>query len=236
MGKKIIFHSIKFFDYEFKYMIDKLINCGGYIVAPAASSLSEILNKKIYYNSLRNADIAILDSGFFCVLLRIFKKEKVKKFSGYLFLKSILETNKFKNKKFFLINPNILEQNKNSNLLRTKGIFNFKSFCAPIYSLSNFRDLKLIKMINLYNPDFIIINVGGGIQEPIGAFIKQNLRKKKTAIICTGAAIGFLTKVQAPINEIYDRYYLGWLIRLLHKPKSFFPRIIQSFGLIRYFK
>ena len=79
MGKKIIFRSIKFFDYDFKYIINKLLNCGGYIVAPAASSLSEILIKKKYYESLKNADIAILDSGFFCILLRIFKKKKSKK-------------------------------------------------------------------------------------------------------------------------------------------------------------
>ena len=81
----------------------------------------------------------------------------------------------------------------------------------------------------------MIINVGGGIQEPLGYFIKKYLRKKDTSIICTGAAISFLTKVQAPINVFYDKFYLGWLIRLIHKPKSYFPRIIQSFNLIRYF-
>ena len=72
MGKKIIFHSINFFDYEFKYLIKKLQNSGGYIVAPAASSLSEIFSKKIYYQSLRRSNIAILDSGFFCILLYLF--------------------------------------------------------------------------------------------------------------------------------------------------------------------
>ena len=80
-----------------------------------------------------------------------------------------------KYKKFFLINPNLYEQKKNYNLLRTKGIFNQKSFCAPIYSLSNFKDFKLIKKIDVYNPDIIIINVGGGIQEPLGQFINQNI-------------------------------------------------------------
>ena len=175
MGKKIIFYSIKFFDYEFKYLVNRLQNSGGYIVAPAASSLSEIFKKKIYYESLRKSNIAILDSGFFCVLLRIFKRKKVKKFSGYLFLKSILELKKLKYKKFFLINPSLYEQNKNYNLLRTKGIFNQQSYLAPVYNLSNFKDLKLIKKINLYNPDIIIINLGGGIQEPLGQFISQNI-------------------------------------------------------------
>ena len=43
MGQKIIFHSINFFDYEFKYLIKKLQNTGGYIVAPAASSKYNLL-------------------------------------------------------------------------------------------------------------------------------------------------------------------------------------------------
>ncbi len=235
MNKKIVFKSIKFFDYSFKYLINNLSSSGGYIVAPAASSLCEIYKKKIYHKSLINSDFAIFDSGFFCILLRIFRNTKVRKLSGYLFLKLLLEKKNIKNKKFYLINPNIIEQKKNINLLRINGIFNQKSYCAPIYSLSNYKDFKIIKEINLYSPDFVIINLGGGIQEPLGFFIKQNLKKKKTAIVCTGAAISFLTKVQAPINVFYDKFYLGWLIRLIHKPRSYFPRVIVSFKLLKFF-
>jgi len=235
MGKKIVFQSIKFFDYNFKYIINKLMSCGGYIVAPAASSLCEISKKKKYYESLKYADIAILDSGFFCILLRIFKKAKVKKLSGYLFLKLLLETKTIKNKKFFLVNPTLMEQKKNYYLLKSKGIINQKSYCAPIYNMSNYKDLKLLKQVNLYKPDFVIINLGGGIQEPMGAFIKKHIIKKNTVILCTGAAISFLTKVQAPINEFYDKLYLGWMIRLIHKPRNYFPRVINSFKLIKFF-
>jgi len=235
MGKKIVFHSIKFFDYDFKYLVNKLLNCGGYIVAPAASSLCEIFQKKKYYEALRHADIAILDSGFFCILLRIFKRIRVKKLSGYLFLKLLLETKIIKRKKFFLVNPNLFEQKKNYYLLKSKGIINQKNYCAPIYNLSNYKDFKLLKEINFYRPDFIVINLGGGIQEPLGAFIKKNIKKKNTAILCTGAAISFLTKVQAPINEFYDKFYLGWMVRLIHKPRNYFPRVISSFKLIKFF-
>ena len=234
MNKTIVFKSIKFFNYPFKYIISYLSYSGGYLVAPAASSLSEIDTKKIYYRSLKNSNVAIFDSGFFCLLLRIFKRKKIKKFSGYLFLKLLLDNYKFKNKKFFLINPNLYEQKKNINLLRMKKIYNQKSYCSPLYTLSNYKDLKLLKEIKLFKPDVIVINLGGGIQEPMGEFIKNNF-KRKTIIICTGAAIGFLTKVQAPITSYYDKYYLGWLIRLIHKPADYFPRIMQSFNLLKYF-
>ena len=65
MGKTIKFHSIHFFDYSFNYILKKLLNSGGYVVAPAASSLSDIIKNRKYYFSLVNSDIAIFDSGFF---------------------------------------------------------------------------------------------------------------------------------------------------------------------------
>tara|TARA_Y100000992_G_C21271607_1_gene497240 strand:+ start:2265 stop:2975 length:711 start_codon:yes stop_codon:yes gene_type:complete len=236
MGKIVKFKSIKFYDYSFKYIYKRLLNCGGYVVAPAASSLSEIIFNKRYYYSLRNSDIAIFDSGFFCILLRIFKQIKVKKLSGYLFLKLLLEEKNIKNKKFFLINPSQRENIKNFNLLRSKGVLCQRSLIAPVYNMSNYKDLGLINMINSYNPDILIINLGGGIQEPLAAFIKQKSKKKKLIILCTGAAISFLTKEQAPISEFYDKYYLGWMIRLIHRPKSYFPRVIKSLSMIKYFK
>ena len=235
MGRIIKFHSIKFFDYKFKYLIIKLLKGGGYVVAPAASSLCDIKVNYKYYFSLRNADIAIFDSGFFCILLRLFKNLKVKKLSGYLFLKSLLEYRYIKNRKFFLIDPSSKENKKNFNLLRSKGIIWQKSYVSPIYNLSNFKDLKLINKINFYNPDIVIINLGGGIQEPLAHFIKQKSRKKNLIIICTGAAISFLTNEQAPISVFYDKYYLGWMVRLIHNPGNYFPRVIKSFKLFKFF-
>ena len=70
MNKKIVFKSIKFFNYPFKYIISYLSYSGGYLVAPAASSLSEINTKKIYYKSLKNSDVAIFDSGFFLFIIK----------------------------------------------------------------------------------------------------------------------------------------------------------------------
>ena len=72
-----------------------------------------------YYQSLLDADVAILDSGFFCILLRIFK-EKVKKFSGYLFLKTLLNQKFANNIKFLNIDPNQEESKINHIYLKKK--------------------------------------------------------------------------------------------------------------------
>ena len=73
--------------------------------------------------------------------------------------------------------------------------------------------------------------MGGGVQEILGLYLKKNL-KKKTKIICTGAAISFFTKDQAPINQIFDRFFLGWLIRILFKPGVYLPRYLKDYKFL----
>lgn len=74
-------------------------------------------------------------------------------------------------------------------------------------------------------------NIGGGTQEILGLYLKKNL-KIKTTILCTGAAISFFTKDQAPINSLIDRLYLGWFIRLIFNPFVFTERYLYSLRLI----
>ena len=100
----IVFRGIKFYNYNFNRLFSK-INKGGYLVAPAASAITNISKNKKYHESLKKSDIAILDSGFFYILLRIFKGKKVTKFSGYLFLKNLLNLSFIKKKKFLTIDP-----------------------------------------------------------------------------------------------------------------------------------
>jgi len=227
----IIFKGIKFYNYSFIELM-KVFSKGGYLVAPAASTLSNIDNNKNYYKSLLKSDFAIFDSGFFCILIRFFKKEKVRKFSGYLFLKKFLNYKKIKNKKIMLIDPSKKDQKLNLIYLRKKKIKNVFSYIAPNYK--KIKDLKLINLINKKKPKFIIVNIGGGIQEILALYIKLNV-KYKVSIMCTGAAIAFMTKRQAPINDFIDKNYLGWIVRIIFNPKKHFFRMLKSFKLIKFF-
>ena len=106
------------------------------------------------------------------------------------------------------------------------------NYISPIYNTSKIEDKNLLEITNKFKPNFIILNLGGGVQEILGFYLKKNL-KKKTKIICTGAAISFFTKDQAPINQIFDRFFLGWLIRILFKPGVFLPRYLKAFKLFK---
>ena len=101
---------------------------------------------------------------------------------------------------------------------------------AGILNIRNNKNhrLDLIKN-NFKEIDLVIVNF-----YPFEDVIKKNINFKPS-IICTGAAIAFLTKRQAPINDTLDKFYLGWFVRTLYNPRKFFIRIIKSLYLIKQF-
>ena len=230
----IIFHKIKFYNKNFTNLFNK-ISKGGYLVAPAASSLSQIYNDEKYYHAIKNSNIAIFDSGFFCILLRLFHRKKIKKFSGLLFLKNFV-ANPFAHRHLILtIDPNRNESKKNYKFLRNCNFSKIKTYIAPHYSNSKSKmDAKLILLIKKIKPKYVLINIGGGTQEVLAEYLYNHINKK-TSILCLGAAIAFLTGSQAHISDRMDKFYLGWFARLVHTPKKYFFRILVSFTLIKLF-
>ena len=231
-NKIINFKGIHFYNYDIRSILLKLKD-GGYLVAPAASALVRINENKKYYKALKESNEAIFDSGFFCILLRLKYGYEIKKFSGYLFLKKLLKIKSKKKKNILLIDPSKKESNDNLDYLKSKKFLNVHSYIAPIYK-KNIKDHNLIKNIKKGKFQVIIINIGGEVQEVLANYIYRKLNDK-TLIICTGAAIGFLTKNQAPINDFIDKYYLGWLLRVAYNPKKFLIRVLRSFLLIKLF-
>jgi UDP-N-acetyl-D-mannosaminuronic acid transferase (WecB/TagA/CpsF family) len=76
----------------------------------------------------------------------------------------------------------------------------------------------------------VIIGIGGGVQEKLGLYLRENLGYRP-AIHCVGAALGFLTGDQKAIPDWADRLYLGWLCRLLAQPRIFIPRLSRALEL-----
>jgi hypothetical protein len=67
------------------------------------------------------------------------------------------------------------------------------SYTAPLYEKKRVEDKKLLEIIEDKKPKYILINLGGGVQEKLGAYLKQNI-SYKAAIMCTGAAIAFFNR------------------------------------------
>ena len=217
------FHNINF--HQFRKM-----KFSGLVVFPSGPGLSTIHSDKIYHKSIKNADMAIFDSGYLVLLLRLFKGLKVNKFSGYKFLKLFL--NYYKNKKFFVVEVDKKSAIINKNYLKKCNIdIKNRQYIAPFYKKNSYiLDTSLLQILKKIRPSIILINLGGGTQEVLGSYIKNNLNYKPL-IICTGAAISFLTKQQAPITKFLDSIFLGWLVRIIFNPIVFLPRYLLAFKL-----
>lgn len=230
--KKLYFFGIKFNSFQIKDFT-KIISKKGLFVFPSGPGLSTIDQNKQYLFALKNADYVFFDSGFFVILINYIKGINVKKFSGYLFIKLFINyLKKKRNLKILSVDPSFSSLKKNYDFfikigLKKKNIINY---VAPKYNLTKIEDKNLLKIINKYKPNYVLINIGGGVQEILGYNLKKN-SKVKTSIICTGAAISFLTGEQAPINNIVDKLYIGWLLRIIYKPNIFIIRYFKAFKL-----
>ena len=231
MTSKIIFKKIRFNNIDAKNF-DRCITKKGLFVFPAGPALASIQKSNEYYKSIQRADLVFFDSGFFVLLLKIFKNINVKKFSGYKFLSLFFDYLKLNKKKsIFSIDPSSKFSKSNKSYFKNLGLKKIYNYIAPKYNSSKLTDKKLLNLLKKVKPNFILINIGGGTQEVLGLYLKEKLGFK-TTILCTGAAISFFTKDQAPINNFVDRFYLGWFLRLIFNPLIFFKRYIFGLKLI----
>tara|TARA_B100000900_G_C20494188_1_gene680875 strand:- start:184 stop:933 length:750 start_codon:yes stop_codon:yes gene_type:complete len=237
MIKEIIFKGIKFKNYN-NDEITKILKNKGLFVLPSGPGLSNVNNDKIYLKALQKSDQVLLDSGYFVLLLRIIKNISVNKTSGYIFFKYLLRyLQKKKSKKIISIDPNKKLSKNNNNFLLKRGLDKNRliHYVAPNYNILKIKDLKLVKLIKKTKPDYIIINIGGGVQEILGYYLKIKF-KNRLRIFCTGAAISYFTGDQAPLNKFFDKHYLGWLLRIFYNPKVFLIRYLKAFKLISIVK
>lgn len=215
----------------------QLLDNGALMVVPAAPALATIEKDKFYYEALRNSDFALPDSGLMVLLVKYTSGIHLKKLSGLAFLRHFLEEPILRNEKcLFLIDPDNIDKKLNHKYLISRGIRIDPSdhYVAPIYRSNLVEDPKLLKILENKKPKYILINIGGGIQEKLGFYLINNL-SYRPGIICTGAAISFLTHKQIPIPPIFDSLHLGWLLRCIHNPRRFIPRYLKAFSFIPIF-
>lgn len=232
-NKPVKILGIDFFNGKAKEVVIALKK-GGLLVVPSGPGLATIKNDTTYYKSLKSADLVIPDSGYMTLLWNATHQNKVNRISGLEFLNTFFQDQDVKEEcNLFLVNPRKREADANLAYLKNQG-FKLKEDCsyiAPYYPKNKIEDENLLKILENKKPKYIVINLGGGVQEILGAYLKKNL-SYTPAIICTGAAIAFLTGQQAPVPTWADKLFLGWLVRCIDKPKQFVPRYLNAFKLM----
>lgn len=232
--------GVRFLDAPVESAIARLAR-GGLMVVPSGPGLATLPDDPSYRDALVNSDFAIVDSGYLALLWFAATGHRLHRVSGLKFLRAFLGTPDARTPgALFLVNPCDEDAAANLRLLHGHGFAITEADCytAPRYRRNQIEDPSLVACLEARRPRYVMLNVGGGIQEPLGWYLRQRLTYAP-GIICTGAAIAFLTGRQATIPEWVDATALGWLARSLANPRTFLPRYagaVKLAGLVHRYR
>ena len=217
---------------------------GGLIVAPAAPSFIALQDDPDYRRAIADADLAIADSGWAVLFWRLLRREKLTRISGLALFKALLETTDARIPgNLFWILPSEKAKTKTVEFGRVSGypITADDCYVAPRYQRSEVRDQKseithlpsrpspgiedpkLVSIVEQRKPKHIIIGIGGGMQDKLGSYLKHQLTYRP-GIYCIGAAPGFVTGDQVVIPMWADRFFVGWIFRIIGQPREYLTR------------
>jgi UDP-N-acetyl-D-mannosaminuronic acid transferase (WecB/TagA/CpsF family) len=202
--------GIRFFVGSAQGAFDQICRDGGLVVVPAAPALKNLIHDHPYRDALLGADFAIADSAFMVLLWNLIQRDRIPKLSGF----------REPNASFWVM-PTAASARRNVGWLGENGIpvADEDVYLAPIYGAA-IEDPELLRRLEERRPRHIVLGLGGGTQERLGLYIKQNL-SYSPAIHCVGAAIAFLSGDQVRIPVWADEVGLGWLWRTASDPRKF---------------
>ncbi|MGA2051933.1 MAG: WecB/TagA/CpsF family glycosyltransferase [Opitutales bacterium] len=208
---------------------------GGLLMAPSGPGLAGLPDDPVYRAAVAAADVRLLDSGLLAWLWELRHGQKLTRISGYKFLPQFLQLPELADPAASLwvapTAPSV--ERTRAWLAQNLGHHSPPAawYVAPLYAPDVVTDEALLALVRARRPRFIFLGVGSGPQEKLGAWLKSRL-DYRPAILCTGAAIAFLTGEQARIPDWADRARLGWLARCLHDPRRFVPRYWNARRLV----
>lgn len=208
------------------------LTSGGLLVAPSGPNLAIIDQQPHYAQAVRAADFAIADSAWMVIAWRVLAGQRIPRVSGLAFLRALLDNPDFRNSQHLWVMPDAPQSDANAAYIESLGIPcpAEARYCAPLYPEGPIEDPALLQQILQTKARYVIINLGGLTQERLGYSLRQTL-PQEIAIVCTGAALAFLSGQQVSINPLSDRLYIGWLLRCLSKPRTYVPRYLGALPL-----
>lgn len=230
LTKKIL--GIDFFVGTCQDAVDQMLTVKGLLVAPSGPGLRDLLTQERYQQAVVGADMAIMDSGLMVMLWNLLEQDHLIRVSGLEYINMLLKQPSMKSSvdvMWIMAGPE--SSRRNLSWLNSQGITvpAHNVYLAPNYGTSVEDEVLLSKILSS-RPDHVIVTVGGGVQEPLGYYLKQHL-DYPVGIHCIGAAIAFLSGDQIKIPMWADRLCLGWLIRCISQPARYVPRYWEARGL-----
>ncbi|HWT66828.1 MAG TPA: WecB/TagA/CpsF family glycosyltransferase [Terracidiphilus sp.] len=202
---------------------------GGLLVVPAAPALKEMATNASYRAALLDADVAITDSAFMVMVWNVIERDHLPRVSGLKYLRALLDKEDARRPGNVLwVMAGEASARKNLEWLAADGITVPEEcvYLAPMYG-DPIEDAALVERLQRLRPQHVVITVGGGTQERLGAYLKHALNYRPS-LHCIGAAIAFLSGDQVRIPMWADKLYLGWFLRCLSSPRRYVPRYLTA--------
>ena len=221
---KVRILGVDFFQGAAHQAVDRM-GRGGLLVVPAAPALKEMATNHAYREALLNSDLAITDSAFMVMVWNFLQKDSIQRLSGLEYLRELLRRDEVRQPGGCVwIMANAQSARRNLAWLASQEI-QVPEDCVHVAPMlgKDIADPELLELLERLRPRHVIVTIGGGAQERLGLYLKQNL-SYLPAIHCIGAAIAFLSGDQVFIPVWADKFYLGWLFRTLSQPRRFLPR------------
>lgn len=232
MSEKIL--GIPFFTGSVEDAVEEALR-GALVVAPSGPNLANELRRVSEYKAaVQGADVALTDSAVMVAVFRLATGKRVPRTSGLKFLEHLLVRSELKEPgAVFWVMPTEAEGEAIAKWLRSEGfqVGPENVYVAPFYKGYPIEDEVLLGRLRKAMPRVVFLNLAGGKQEVLGAWLRERL-EPKAGIVCTGAAIAFLAGTQANIPVWADRSGLGWLMRCIYEPRKFIPRYWSALPLI----
>jgi UDP-N-acetyl-D-mannosaminuronic acid transferase (WecB/TagA/CpsF family) len=216
--------GIDFFNGSATRAVERM-RSGGLLVVPAAPALCTLPEDKAYREALMEADLAITDSAFMVLVWNLLEGDSVGRLSGLQYFNHLIKDPEFHGEGTTLyVMASDESARKNLSWLRQQGVSirPDQIYIAPLYG-NEVNDTQLLERVAALRPRHVVITIGGGIQERLGLYIKRSV-DYRPSIHCIGAAIAFRSGDQVYIPDLADRLGMGWLMRCLWRPRSYFPR------------
>ena len=236
MNPKVL--GVRFDDDPVELLVAHALEHGGLVVVPSGPGMAvDHLRNAEYRRALVEADLCIPDSGAMVVFMRLLRGVRMRRVSGLHFLWELFLRERIKMPRYtYWVHPDAEQAEINKDWLHDSGfeVHEQGHYVAPLYPKSGLQDPDLFASLQAHQPKVIILCLGGGVQERLGWWIREQYRAaglRCPAILCTGAAIGFITGTQVQIPFWADALYLGWLFRCVYDPKLYVPRYVSALAL-----
>lgn len=225
--------GVPFFTGDVHAAVERMLR-GGLLVVPAAPALKDLQTLPAYREALLAADLVIPDSAYMVLIWNTVpgvrgERPTIRRLSGLEYLRALLLRDEVRAPGSTLwIMAGQASAALNLSWLEEQGITVPEThvYHAPLYGKADgsaLADPALLSMVEKLRPAHIVVTVGGGTQERLGLYLRRAL-SYTPGIHCIGAAIAFLSGDQVAIPVWADRFYLGWLLRVIDEPKRYGPR------------